>query len=666
MWTLLVTGSDTDVGKTHVVAALARQLATSGARVQIVKPVETGAPAEGDAARAQRLAVNMGTSSGAQLLSARVEAFTLLSFAAPLAPPASAQVEGKEISFTEILTRLHALPPCDWRVIEGAGGIATPLDHEARDWADFATALAPDAIVIVVPDRLGAINQARLAHARAAALGLNALVWLNEFFATDPVVAASNRSALAQAGVPILTASEMERAVPGALSDTGGTPVPRGMGVPPMSEPSAPGTSRSTDENISARLSDDLAARDRAGLRRALRVSALAAGTLNLAENDYLDLARDPTLVATVAEAARLHGTSAAASPLITGWQPPHAALVAELGAWHGFSCGLLWNSGYAANSAVLGALPRRGDLVLADRLVHHSMIAGLLRSGARLQRYEHLDLAHLEELLEKNRGMGVSPMSDTVAVGPALVARPSSIPDAARRQAAPLQPARSSRAVFVATESVFSMDGDQTDLVRLADLKRRYGFFLIVDEAHALGWFGPEGAGLVRAAGVADAVDVLVGTFGKTLASGGAYTLFHDETVRDWLVNFAGEFIYSTALSPLNIAAASAAIARVRELASDQPRWHAASHAFRTLLRAEGWDAPDGDSPIVPVKLGRADDAMSLAAALRERSILVGAVRPPTVPAGTSRLRISLKRTFTEADAERLLAAMHAWRAAQ
>lgn len=653
MRNLLVTGSDTGVGKTHVAAALARQLAAGGEHVQIVKPVETGAPAEGDAARAQRLALasEPSAASNASAFSPdRITSVTLLSFVPALAPPAAARAEGKEISFADLLGRLRALPPCDWRVIEGAGGIATPLDHEGRDWADFAAALACDAVVIVVPDRLGAINQARLAHARAAALGLNAAVWLNDFFSTDAAVAISNRAGLAAAGVPLWSSLAECRAATCQRAESGVGDGPATRASP--TDMSASGTSRSTSQQaISARLTADLAARDRGGLRRTLRVTAGAAGTLNLAENDYLDLARDPMLTASVARAATEHGTSAAASPLITGWQPPHAALVAELGAWHGFPCGLLWSSGYAANSAVLGALPRRGDHVLADRLAHHSMIAGLLRSGARLQRYEHLDLAHLEELLEKN----------SAATGPAPAPEPSPAPDAAHRQ-----PARSGRAVFVATESVFSMDGDHTDLARLAELKRRHGFFLIVDEAHALGWFGPEGAGLVRAAGVADAVDVLVGTFGKTLASGGAYTLFRDETVRDWLVNFAGEFIYSTALAPLNVAAASAALGRVRALAPGQPLWHAVSRALRARLRADGWDVPDGDSPIIPVLLGGADDAMALAAALRGQGILVGAVRPPTVPAGTSRLRLSLKRTFSETDAEHLLATMNAWRDAR
>jgi 8-amino-7-oxononanoate synthase len=620
MRTVLVTGSDTGVGKTHVVAALARQLAADGTRGQIVKLVETGLPAEGDATSARRL-VGLVTTS--------LEVFTLASFAAPLAPSTAARAVGREISFIALLAALRALPPCDWRILEGAGGIATPLDAESRDWADFAATLAPDAVVIVVPDRLGAINQARLAHARAATLCLNAGVWLNEFFSADPTVAASNRSELSAAGVPlwsVLADLKMELSGPDVTS---------------IPEPNAPGQARSTS-SLLPRLQHALAERVRDGLIRELRISASAAITLNLADNDYLALAHDPALADAVASAAHTYGTSAAASPLITGWQSPHAALTAELCAWHGFAHGLLWSSGYAANSAVLGLLPRRGDLVLADRLIHHSMIAGLLRSGARLQRYEHLDLTHLEKLLEKKY-----PPS-----------RPSAESEVERDY-----PARSTPTVFVITESVFSMDGDYPDLARLAELKRRHNFVLIVDEAHALGWHGPEGSGLVCAAGIADAVDVFIGTLGKTLASGGAYTLFRDASVRDYLVNFAGEFIYSTALSPLNVAAASAALARVRALASAQPRWHALSRDLRTRLRAAGWDAPDGDSPIVPVKLGGADDAMSLAAALREKNILVGAVRPPTVPAGTSRLRLSLKRTFSDAHAQRLLTAMDAWR---
>jgi 8-amino-7-oxononanoate synthase len=621
MRAILVTGSDTGVGKTQATAALARLLAAGGVRVQIVKVVETGATAEneGDAARAQRLAGGVG------------EVFTLASFPVPLAPASAAALAGQKLSLEILVERARALPVCDWRIFEGAGGIATPIDDRAHDWADFAAAIEVDAVVVVVPDRLGAINQARLACARAASAKLRAGVWLN---ATAPVgrdVADSTRAGLCAAGVPLWAEqayeaalpdkpeellnilNQVERVVPDALSDS--------------EEKSALGSTRSTSNmDWLERCRRTLAERDEKRLRRTLHVTTRREGDLNLADNDYLDLARDPALAAAVTVAVAEHGTSASASPLITGWREPHAQLVDALCGWHGFPCGMLWSSGYAANSAVLGGLPARGDLVLADRLIHHSMVAGLLRSGARLQRYEHLNLDQLEEQLAR--------------------AQPSG------------------RTVFVVTESVFSMDGDYPNLARMAELKRRYGFCWIVDEAHALGWYGPEGAGLVRAAGVEAEVDVLVGTLGKTLAAGGAYTLFREEVVRDYFVNTAGEFIYSTGFPPANAAAALAALGRLRALAVQQAEWQERSRAFRAALQAAGWSAPAGESPVVPVRLDDEDAALALAGALREAGIYAAAVRPPTVPAGTSRLRFSLKRTFTRADMERVLAAMAAWRA--
>jgi 8-amino-7-oxononanoate synthase len=376
---------------------------------------------------------------------------------------------------------------------------------------------------------------------------------------------------------------------------------------------------------LAERVGERLAERTQAGLRRSLRVYAEDAGVLNLSSNDYLALAHDPVVAAAAARTAWDEGTSAAASPLITGWRRAHAELSATLCAWHGFAHGLIWSSGYAANGGVLGTLPKPGDLVLADRLIHHSMVAGILRSGARLRRYPHLDIAALEREL--------------------LAAEPG-------------------RTVFVVTESVFSMDGDYPDLRRIAELRRRHGFCWILDEAHALGWYGATGAGLAEEQGVVADVDVLVGTCGKTLASGGAYTLFHHELWRDALINEAGEFIYSTALPPPSAAAARAAVGRVRELAAaDQSNWKHASRRLRERLRVAGWDAPDGDAPIVPIMIGDAGRTVALATHLRAAGIGVAAVRPPTVPEGTSRLRLSLQRTFNEADETRLLAALAAGR---
>ncbi len=610
MRTVVVSGSDTDVGKTHVIGALARFLGARGEAVQIVKPVETGRRAgePGDADRA------------AQLAGGVVETVTLLSFPEALAPAAAAARAGGPLSFENLVAAVRRLPSTGCRLIEGAGGIASPIDDTAHDWVDFAGAIGADLVAIVVPNRVGAIGQARMAFAHAARTGLPTGLWLNSVSPVDPRVYQSNLDGFRAAGIPLwgeLAFGQTEPVVHEAFRRLLETKAEGRHGGRPPGGSENGGTS--SVSSISVRAAAFLAARERDGIRRRLRVTARDPSLLNLADNDYLDLARDPAVARAVAEAARTEGTSASASALITGWTESHERLLADLGSWHGLSSGLIWSSGYAANSAILGTLPGREDLVLADRLIHHSMIAGILRSGARLQRYDHLDLDHLEEMLGKAAG----------------------------------------RTVFVATETVFSMDGDYPDLRRLAEMKRKHGFFWIVDEAHALGWYGPGGSGLVRAAGVEKDVDLLVGTFGKALAAGGAYSLFQDAAIRDQLVNTAGEFIYSTALPPTSVAAAAAAMARVGQLASGQARWQATSRAFRSRLREAGWAAPDGNSPIVPVIVGSAEATTSLAEKLRSAGILAGAVRPPTVPAGSGRLRFSLKRTFDESAASRVLAAM-------
>ena len=635
MRTLLVTGSDTGVGKTHVVGALARWLRARGGEVRIVKPVETGRlPGEaGDALAAARIAhLPAGHDH------------TVRRFSAPLAPLAAAAAEGGNVVWDELIDGTNAVPACDWRIVEGAGGIAVPLAENGADWADFARELHADAVVLVVPDRLGAINQARLTLAYARQRGLAAGLWLNAAAPVDPAVASANRSGLAALDAPLWGEC--------AWDDAEARPTPAGeralLGAPDREAdahtrsgsqshthtPTHPRTDAASPvagagagapfDDAEARCAADLRARDTAGLRRRLRVFSPAADELNLAGNDYLGLARDPVVVAAMAEAAWSRGACSSASPLITGWTGEHEATVRALCAWHGFPEGLLWTSGHAANVGVLGTLPRPGDLVLADRLIHQSMVAGILKSGARLRRYPHLDADALERMLIEERERA------------------------------------SARAVFVVTESVFSMDGDHPDLRRFAVLRRRFGFCWIVDEAHALGWFGPQGAGLAEEQGVAEAVDVLIGTGGKALGAGGGYTLFHSGAWRDSLVNHAGEFVYSTALPPPVAAALRAGAARARELAREgQAGWRANSRLLRAGLRAAGWDVALGDSPIVPLRLGAPERALVLADKLRDAGVIVAAVRPPTVPAGTSRLRLSLNRAFDEEDMQRVLATL-------
>lgn len=378
-----------------------------------------------------------------------------------------------------------------------------------------------------------------------------------------------------------------------------------------------------THPSLIARLRARLDERAAANSERILRVREADDRALDLASNDYLSLSRHPALAEAASAALATWGASSSASPLIRGYTAEHAALESDLRDWTGFAHGLVWNTGYAANHAVLGSLPQPGDLILADRLVHNSMVAGILRSGARLVRFPHNDIGALDALLRKHA-------------------------------------ANTQGTLFVATESVYSMDGDHPDLRHIAALRREHGFFWILDEAHATGWYGPQGQGLAAAEGVAADVDLLVGTLGKGLGSMGAYTLFHEETLRRHFINFADDFIYSTYLAPSCAAAARAAIRLVRATpAADRDALHALSRRWRDALRAIAPEVPDDDSPVIPVILG--DEATTLACArrLRGQGVIVGAVRPPTVPKGRSRLRLSLHAGLSDADLSAFTAAL-------
>ena len=362
-------------------------------------------------------------------------------------------------------------------------------------------------------------------------------------------------------------------------------------------------------DTLRRRLAEALEERASRGLLRRLRARSADDPRLNLADNDYLGLSRHPEVLAAAAEALRRWGASSSASPLVTGYTELHAELEAALAGWHGYPHALVMNSGYAANAAVLGRLPGSGDLVLADRLVHASMVEGILRSGARLIRFPHNDLDALETRLAE----------------------------------------AGDRPTFVVTESVYSMDGDGPDLARLAALRDRHGFTWVLDEAHATGWHGATGSGLQEEQGVRGAADIVVGTLGKALGSQGAYVLCRDAEVRDTLVNLAGEFVYSTHLAPAAAAAGLAALGVARALAPERPAFHALSREWRAGLAEAGFAVPSGTSPIIPVVLGDATVTLRAAEALSSSGFLVSAIRPPTVPDGTARLRISLRRGLTE-----------------
>lgn len=366
------------------------------------------------------------------------------------------------------------------------------------------------------------------------------------------------------------------------------------------------------NEALLQRLRQSLAQREGSSLRRKLTARASDDQRINLADNDYLGLSRDPAVIAAGVAALQEWGASAAASPLVTGYTEIHQKLEQTLAAWQGYAHGLVMNTGFSANSAVLGGLPKKGDLILADRLVHASMLDGIMASGARLRRFAHNDLDALELMLHEE------PALDGV--------------------------------IFVVTESVYSMDGDSPDLKRLASLRKRFGFCWVLDEAHATGWYGFTGSGLQEAQGAFAAADIVVGTLGKGLGSQGAYVLSHAPEVRDALINFAGEFVYSTYLAPSCAAAAFAAVERVKWMSAERAELHALSHAWRDGLVEAGFAVPSGDSPIIPLILGDSDVTLKYATALRAADFMVSAIRPPTVPVRTGRIRISLRRGLSPA----------------
>jgi len=360
----------------------------------------------------------------------------------------------------------------------------------------------------------------------------------------------------------------------------------------------------------------ETALRERAdrGLLRTLTTRAAVGGVdgdINLAGNDYLDLARDPRVCEAAAEAARAWGAGATASRLVTGTLPVHEALEAELAAVTGGESALVFGSGYLANLGVLSALAGRGTPVFCDRLNHASLLDGVRLAGARWQRYRHGDPDHLDALLRKNPG---------TADAPALVV----------------------------TDSVFSMDGDVAPLAEIAAVARRHGALLIVDEAHALGVLGPGGAGACAAAGVE--ADVITGGFGKAVGGYGGFAVCGDR-LRQYLINHARAFIYTTGLPPASAAAAQTALRLIHEDGGHMgQRVLAVAVGLAERLRTRGFEVPVAQSPILPVHIGDNEQAQAMADTLSESGVICGAMRPPTVPPGTARLRLSITLAHDDA----------------
>jgi len=361
-------------------------------------------------------------------------------------------------------------------------------------------------------------------------------------------------------------------------------------------------------------LAGELAALEDRGLLRIPPVpEPPGAALLNLCSNDYLGYASDPW------PGCPLGRSGVGASRLVSGNVAAHETAEAALAAWLGTDAALLFSSGYAANVGTMAALAGGGDVVVSDALNHASIIDGCRLSGAEIRVVPHLDLAAMEAALNASR-------------------------DAKRR--------------WVVTESYFSMDGDSPDLVRLRALCDRHDAALVLDEAHVLGVFGPRGRGLAAEVGITP--DVLIGTAGKSLGLHGAFVA-GSHALRLWLWNRARSFVFSTGLSPL---LATALVSRVeRAAADDLARAHLAARGaqLRTGLTALGVPGvAHGRGPVLPWVIGASDTTVALSRRLRDQGILVQAIRPPTVPTGTARLRITVHARLSSEDVERALAAFH------
>mgnify|MGYP001806348588 CR=1 FL=1 len=362
-------------------------------------------------------------------------------------------------------------------------------------------------------------------------------------------------------------------------------------------------------------------------LLRKLPVAAQAeplARRMDFSGNDYLGLASRQELVDAAQEAGRLYGAGSTGSRLLSGNTPLHEAFEARIARDKGSEAALIFTSGYQANAACIAALLDQHTLgseplVFADRLNHASMHLGCALAEARQVRYRHLDLEHLAELLEKHKA--------------------------------------DKRPKFILSETVFGMDGDRADVVALQKLSLAHGALLYLDEAHATGLFGPRGYGLTEALDLAPTTFVM-GTLSKAVGVSGGYVACA-RVLRDYIVNKAGGFIFSTAPSPLVVGAALRAWEMLPGLSAQREQLQENAAWLRASLGLAGFDTGTSSTHIVPVILGDADRTLRAKARLAELGITVSAVRPPTVPQGTSRLRLGLSAAHSREDLAALVEAM-------
>jgi 8-amino-7-oxononanoate synthase len=383
---------------------------------------------------------------------------------------------------------------------------------------------------------------------------------------------------------------------------------------------------------MSAWMDDELEERRRRGLYRVRRRLQSGQGPrvrlhgrelINFSSNDYLALAGDPRLARAAARGAHRYGCGAGASALVSGHLPPLRALERTLAAWEGAEAALVCSSGYAANLAAVSALAGKQDAVFSDAFNHASLIDGCRLARAAIHIYRHNDVNHLADLLQRE--------------------------------------GRRARRRLIVSDTIFSMDGDFAPLAELLELAERFDCLLLIDEAHATGVIGEQGRG------VTDLLEpgswnwdrlIKVGTLSKALGAQGGFICGSRRLVA-WLVNHARPYIFSTALAPAAAAAARRAVNVVRDEPQARQRVLLLAERLRQQLRESGARVEDSCCQIVPLIVGAPREAVTLSRRLEEEGLLVPAIRPPSVPEGTARLRISVTAGHTESDVDQLVAVL-------
>jgi len=342
---------------------------------------------------------------------------------------------------------------------------------------------------------------------------------------------------------------------------------------------------------------------------------------LNFCSNDYLGLSMHPLLKERSFEFIEKYGSGSTASRLICGNFDFYEQIEIKLAQLKQVEAALILSSGFQANISVIPALADSDSLILSDQLNHNSLIMGCRLARCKVKVYRHNDLTHLEQLILENADKGFS-------------------------------------RTFIVTESVFSMDGDKADMKSLVALAEKFNVFLIVDDAHATGVFGHQGMGLT----CGHNIDLVIGTFGKAGGSFGAY-LACSKKLREYMINCCSGLIYTTALPPSVLGAIDASLDLMPTMDGQRKSLQATAEYLRQTLHEMGWQTGQSSTQIIPIMVGKESEALELSKWLEENGILISAIRPPTVPKGASRIRLSLSALHTRQHIDRVIDVLRQWR---